>query len=486
MIKQIRDRFAQNPSFTPSEVAKVSAACEGLCKWILALEKYDRVIKVVQPKRLKLEEAEEALSEQMTKLQEKQRQVAELEARLKALTDEYETNVQKKNELEDQRNLCEKKLTRAVQLIEGLGGEKDRWTDQARKLGDRYVQLTGDILLSAGVVAYLGPFTVNYRNDCIRQWIELCKSKKIPCSDVFSLNATLGDAVKIRAWQIAGLPVDSFSVDNGIIATNARRWPLCIDPQSQANKWIKNMERDNRLAVIKLQDPNYARTLENAVQFGTPVLLENVNEELDPILDNILLKATFKQQGVEVRPVERSIHPSIVSIHIKFGENVIEYSRDFRFYITTKLRNPHYLPETSVKVTLINFMITAEGLQDQLLSIVAAKEKPELEEQKNNLIIQSAENKKKQKEIEDTILEVLSSSAGNLLENETAIQILSSSKKISEEIEAKQKIAEETQREIELTRQGYLPVAKHSTILFFCISDLANIDPVRNVSSSMR
>jgi dynein heavy chain len=90
---------------------------------------------------------------------------------------------------------------------------------------------------------------------------------------------------------------------------------------------------------------------------------------------------------------------------------VIEYSRDFRFYITTKLRNPHYLPEASVKVTLINFMITAEGLQDQLLSIVAAKEKPELEEQKNTLIIQSAENKRKQKEIEDTILEVLSSSA---------------------------------------------------------------------------
>lgn len=114
------------------------------------------------------------------------------------------------------------------------------------------------------------------------------------------MNATLGDAVKIRAWQIAGLPVDSFSVDNGIIATNARRWPLCIDPQSQANKWIKNMERDNRLAVIKLQDPNYTRSLENAIQFGTPILLENVNEELDPVLDNVLLKATFKQQGVEV------------------------------------------------------------------------------------------------------------------------------------------------------------------------------------------
>lgn len=60
---------------------------------------------------------------------------------------------------------------------------------------------------------------------------------------------------------------------------------------------------------------------------------------------------------------------------IKIGENVIEYSKDFRFYITTKLRNPHYLPEIAVKVSLLNFMITPEGLEDQLLGIVVAKER---------------------------------------------------------------------------------------------------------------
>ena len=65
-----------------------------------------------------------------------------------------------------------------------------------------------------------------------------------------------------------------------------------------------------------------------------------------------------------------------------------------RFYITTKLRNPHYLPETAVKVTLLNFMITTEGLEDQLLGIVVARERPELEEEKNALILQSAENKR--------------------------------------------------------------------------------------------
>jgi dynein heavy chain, axonemal len=127
-------------------------------------------------------------------------------------------------------------------------------------------------------------------------------------------------------------------------------------------------------------------------------------------------------------------------------------------------------------------MITPLGLQDQLLSIVAAKEKPELEEAKNILILESAENKKQLKLIEDKILEVLSSSQGNILEDETAIQILSSSKTLSEEISAKQEIAEKTQVEIETTRQGYLPVAEHSSVLFFCISDLANIDPMYQYS----
>ena len=65
----------------------------------------------------------------------------------------------------------------------------------------------------------------------MKDWHEQCLSKHIPCSEVFSLSAVLGDAVKVRAWQIAGLPSDSFSIDNGIIVSNSRRWPLMIDPQ---------------------------------------------------------------------------------------------------------------------------------------------------------------------------------------------------------------------------------------------------------------
>uniref|UniRef100_A0A8C3L813 Dynein axonemal heavy chain 3 n=1 Tax=Chrysolophus pictus TaxID=9089 RepID=A0A8C3L813_CHRPC len=467
VMKRIRERFIDHPDFQPAVIKNVSSACEGLCKWVRAMEVYDRVAKVVAPKRERLRTAEELLDAQMQKLKTKQAELKKVVDRLQALNDDFESMNDRKRELENNIDLCSQKLVRAEQLISGLGGEKDRWTEAARLLRIRYVDLTGDVLLSSGTVAYLGAFTVDYRLQCQKQWQVLCNEKNIPCSSDFTLSNTLGDPVKIRAWQIAGLPIDSFSVDNGIIVSNSRRWALMIDPQRQANRWVKNMEKANKLSVIKLSDAHYVRTLENAIQLGTPVLLENIGEELDAFIEPILLKLTFKQQGVE---------------YMKLGENIIEYSRDFRFYITTRLRNPHYLPEVAVKVCLLNFMITPLGLQDQLLGIVAAEEKPELEEKKNKLIIESAANKKQLKEIEDKILEVLSKSEGNILEDETAVNILSSSKELSEEISEKQEIASATEMQIDSTRVGYQPVAVHSAVVFFCISDLANIEPMYQYS----
>ncbi|KAH0504188.1 Dynein heavy chain 3, axonemal [Microtus ochrogaster] len=467
IMKRIRERFIDHPDFQPAVIKNVSSACEGLCKWVRAMEVYDRVAKVVAPKRERLKEAEGKLEIQMQKLNQKRAELKLVIDRLQALNDDFEEMNVKKKVLEGNIEICSQKLIRAEKLISGLGGEKDRWTEAARQLGIRYDNLTGDVLLSSGTVAYLGAFTVDYRAQCQKEWLDCCKDKVIPGSTDFSLSHTLGDPIKIRAWQIAGLPVDSFSVDNGIIVSNSRRWPLMIDPQGQANKWVKNMEKTNKLSVIKLSDTNYVRALENALQFGTPVLLENVGEELDAFIEPILLKATFKQQGVE---------------YMRLGENIIEYSRDFKFYITTRLRNPHYLPEIAVKVCLLNFMITPLGLQDQLLGIVAAKEKPELEEKKNKLILESAENKKQLKEIEDKILEVLSLSEGNILEDETAIKVLSSSKVLSEEISEKQKIASVTETQIDETRMGYKPVALHSATIFFCISDLAHIEPMYQYS----
>lgn len=129
----------------------------------------------------------------------------------------------------------------------------------------------------------------------IKNWSKSFRERFIPVSKNFSLQHVLGDAVRIREWQMHGLPIDSFSIDNAIIAKNAYRWPLMIDPQGQANKWIKNMEKANKLQVTKLNDKHLSRALENCLQFGQPLMIEDIQEELDPLLEPILLKLIFKQ-----------------------------------------------------------------------------------------------------------------------------------------------------------------------------------------------
>lgn len=190
-------------------------------------------------------------------------------------------------------------------------------------------------------------------------------------------------------------------------------------------------------------------------------------ESIDAVLFSVLERNVIKQKGQMV---------------IKFGDNMVEFNPNFKLYITTCLRNPHYLPETAVMVTLLNFMITEQGLKEQLLATVVVQERPDLQEKKEKLIVESAKNRDLLYTLESKILEVLSSSEGNILEDENAINILSSSKVLSEDIQQKQLVSLVTEKEIDEARQLYVPVAAYSSVLFFCISELAQIDPMYQYS----
>jgi len=453
--------------FQVARLEKVSKAATGICMWVRAMVTYDRVAKDIAPKKAKLAVAQGEFDAVMAKLAVKQAELKKIVDKLTALEDQLNGLKQEQDDLAYQVDLCQKKLERAEQLISSLGGEKTRWTASSAVLADDYINLTGDVIVSSGLIAYLGAFTPEFREEAILNWVEITKSKEIPGSETFSLQAILGQPVKIRNWTICGLPNDSFSIENAIILDKARRWPLAIDPQGQANKWIKKMEADRKIAVAKFTDADYLRKLETSIQFGNPYLIENVAEEMDPAVEPVLLKQTFKKGGMTM---------------IKLGESIIEYSKDFFFYLTTKLRNPHYLPDVAVKVTLLNFMITLVGLQDQILNFVVKEERPDLAEEKEKLVLEGAANKKALEDCENEILRVLSESQGNILEDESAINILKESKVIANDIAAKQEVGAATEIKIDEARVTYVPVAFKASVMFFCIQDLANIDPMYQYS----
>ena len=459
--------YMDNEGFEPAAIAKSSKACTSICMWVRAMHKYHWVAKGVEPKRRALAEAQEELAATQVILDKARAKLAEVEAGLRALNDNLQKTVAKKEELERNTKQCEDRLVRADKLIGGLAGEKVRWAESIERLNHQLDHIAGDVLVSAGTIAYSGPFTGEFRADLVKTWTGFLDDHKVPRTDNPDLVSAYGNPVLVRNWQIYGLPRDGLSTENAVITQYTKRWPLFIDPQGQANKWIRQMEKAAGIEVLKLTDKDFLRSLENAVRFGKPVMLENVLEELDPALEPILLKQTFKQQGSTV---------------IKLGDAVIPYHSDFKLYLTSKLPNPHYTPEISTKVTIINFTLAPSGLEDQLLGRVVAQERPDLEEAKNQLIVQNANMKKELKEIEDEILQRLSDSQGNPVDDVELISALEASNIKSTEIKAKVAAAEVTEKEIDETRMKYVPVAVRSQILFFCVSDLSSVDPMYQYS----
>lgn len=247
--------------------------------------------------------------------------------------------------LSDDLDSCKKQLYRAEKMIVGLQGEKDSWTETVAKLGVDQVMLTGDCLIAAGSLSYNGPFIAKFREDLEKHWRDKAKDLGIKFTTNISMYKLLGNPMTIRQWAVSGLPGDNLSVENGIIMFGSRRWPLMIDPQTQANKFIKNLGKaeGDCLNVLKQTDKTLIKNLEISIPMGKWVLIENIGESIDPALEPILLK-NFIKQGT--------------SYYLKLGDKSIQWNDEFKFYLTTTLPNPHYSPETSVKVSILNFAIT--------------------------------------------------------------------------------------------------------------------------------
>ena len=468
VLKKLQ-KYVNNEDFTPAVVGKVSKAAKSLCMWCCAMDTYSKVAKTVEPKRRALNEAESQLNEVMAALKLKEDTLAQVEANVAGLQAQLQAAQDEKQRLEDEASLTEARLRRAGKLTGALADEAERWGIEVQDLTAQSKLLVGDVFISSACISYFGAFNGTYRDRITATWLAGCQELSIPTADDFSLMSVLGDPVMIREWGVQGLPSDQVSIDSGILVTRAKRWPLMIDPQQQANKWIKNMEQKSGLRPIKMSEDNFLRTLEFSIRVGNPVLCEDVGNEVDPALEPVLLKQVVKQAG---------------GLILRLGETDVPYDENFRFYMTSKLANPHYMPELCIKVTLINFTVTMDGLENQLLADVVRKERPELEETKDKLVVSMANDAKQLKELEDRTLKLLESSEGNILDNEPLINTLNNSKLTSGVIKQRVAEAEKTELEINAAREEYRPVATRSSLLYFVIADLGRLDPMYQYSLS--
>ena len=121
------------------------------------------VARVINPKKKKLEKWEENLEIARGSLMAKRKQLKLVKEKVNEMNLVMQKYKNEKKVLEDEISLSKKRLDRAEILIRDLGGEKNRWSQEAKNSLLGFNNLIGDSLMSSGIITYTSSFTSKYR-----------------------------------------------------------------------------------------------------------------------------------------------------------------------------------------------------------------------------------------------------------------------------------------------------------------------------------
>lgn len=283
------------------------------------------------------------------------------------------------------------------------------------------------------------------------------------------MTSFLVDDATVGEWNLQGLPSDDLSVQNAIMVTRSTRFPLMIDPQGQAMSWIKKREPDlerNDL-IININNPQLKDRLKLPLQEGWAVMVDGIENEVDPMLDPVLEKQIIVKGRTKL---------------LKVADQEMDYDDRFMLYMTSRLANPHFSPELAAKTTIINFTVIQSGLEQQLLGRVLSKEQKSLEEQLTSLLEDVTENTKTLQAFDKQLLEKLATTEGSLLDDVELIDVLATIKAKSKEVNQKLSDAKEKRIEINEKREQFRPVAARGAVLYFCIVEMSLVSWMYNTS----
>ncbi|RKP08503.1 dynein heavy chain [Thamnocephalis sphaerospora] len=460
MTRQLREKmkrdYMSNSSYNFETVDRASRACGPLVKWAIAQVNYSEILDRVGPLRQEVYDLEQSAEDTKVQAASIEEMIGELEASIARYKDEYAMLISEVQAIKLEMERVKSKVDRSVMLLDSLSSEKERWEAGSQTFETQMATIVGDVLLSAAFMAYGGYFDQHYREMLSSRWSEHLVESSILFKKDLSLTEYLSSADERLGWQANSLPADDLCTENAIMLKRFNRYPLIIDPSGQATAFLVNEYKDRKITVTSFLDDAFLKNLESALRFGNPLLIQDV-ENLDPILNPVLNKELRRTGG---------------RVLIRLGGQDIDFSPSFTLFLSTRDPSVNFPPDVCSRVTFVNFTVTRSSLQSQCLNKVLKVERPDVDKKRTDLIKLQGEFKLRLRHLEKSLLQALSETTGNILDDDNIITTLETLKKEAAEVSRKVEETDSIMQEVDDTTKVYTPLAHACSSIYFVMEQL--------------
>eukprot|EP01063_Lacrimia_lanifica_P022021 TRINITY_DN29731_c0_g1_i1.p1 TRINITY_DN29731_c0_g1~~TRINITY_DN29731_c0_g1_i1.p1 ORF type:complete len:4486 (+),score=1517.19 TRINITY_DN29731_c0_g1_i1:1-13458(+) len=507
-LRELEQRVTSDPDFTPESVgAGGSFAGRSLCVWVLAVRKYAHAVQRAAPTRARLAEAEENLKEASYLMDDAQAEHKALSEQLTQLEQSRDDTQSAVEALDAELQQGHTHLGLADTMKKCLRGETIRWEDEIQRLAQDIEDCPQAAVFAAATVVYCAPLPGRFRQRLAARWAargvkafanaftpptspmsvasdDTMRSDGGPTAG--SLAEVLGQQRQLGAWTAAGLPDNDVARENAAAVAHcssdpAARWPLMIDPQGQGEAWLRACWAESRLVVLDhpSKDANDAakaehrRAVERAIEEGASLLIINVGEQLDSHLYPVLKRHYTEDPGISGR------------LRVSFTpEHSVPVHPSFRLALATAAGIGGFDPEAWGRAAVVNFTVTQEALQLQLLGDIVRAEKRSVEEAIRKAHASVAHNKQLIRQYEEQTLDELQT--GDLswegLSKSGMVNTLLRVRQSAEAIERQMNESLHHATQLDAARRAYVPLAAAAARIFILARDALQANALAHTS----
>ena len=454
LIRQKQD------SFEEATIKRSSVAAAPLALWVKANLQYSTVLEKIGPLEADLLKLTRSLTASKSRVQKLKEDLSIVDQTVSTLRNDFASKTRDAEMLKSSVEKALATIKSAHALLEKLSGEGNRWSIQSKLITESLESLPTKLLLSAAFVTYLGEASEIFRENVCNDW------KRLIGLSSFSFLSTLCTENDQLNWKQEGLSPDTLSLENALVILNSKSTPLLVDPSGRAVLWLKQHFYEQKFEIVKQHDPNFIRTVELSLRFGKNLIITEV-ADIEPSLYPVLRRDLLKQGP---------------RFFVQLGDKQVDYNEGFKIFLISKQSSFAIPSNAAGLVNEVNFTITRDGLAAQLLGLTIKHEKPELEVEKIKMLKNEDLLKIQLSQLEESLLNSLASSEGNILENTSLINSLNETKVKSISINETLMESRNLQSGLDEERDKFMPFSKFGSSLYFVIDSLKKLNNMYEIS----